>query len=351
MTIKEEVNEKEDFTAVPTAPYENVEDKLPVMMAEPVSSDSLLDTKTIDLLQNTNSFIIQQQIRWAEAITQGCIEEKNRYHVYDKETNSKIMVIKEESPNWSRCCCKPTHSLFAEFYHVEGEDDIADSPFMTMEREGCDCCCDECPKPLLCCFSCTEGCSEQSNLYAGPITGKPGEMKGAKRKNQLGETVQPIGGGGFKPVLQVMDRGTDKAQSETFAAVRGPCFFGGCSELCCNTSFGMSVAKDGTSVSEIHALNFGDFATIKKLKPKSFQQGLREIFTDADIYEVSFKSDTVTPQQKANVLASMIHLDYMFFERDNDMVYCRDNALHINLCNCFIYGCVCPCEIVIQNKN
>ena len=137
---------------------------------------------------------------------------------------------------------------------MEGEEDIADSPFMTMEREGCDCCCDASPKPCLCCFSCTEGCSEHSNLYAGSIEGAPGEMKGLKRSNHLGETVQPVTGGGFKPVLQIMDRGEKKPESETFAALQGPCLFGGCSELCCDTNFGLSVAQEGSSLADMKAL-------------------------------------------------------------------------------------------------
>ena len=69
-----------------------VEEIAPVVVAEEVSSDSILDQKTIDLLNSTDSFFVQQQIRWAEAVTGGCIEQKNRYHIYDKNTNAKIIV-------------------------------------------------------------------------------------------------------------------------------------------------------------------------------------------------------------------------------------------------------------------
>lgn len=223
---------------------------------------------------------------------------------------------------------------------------------MTMEREGCDCCCGECPKPCLCCFACTEGCSEHGTLHAGELQGDPGSMKGNREKTKLlGESFQPRGGGGIRPVMQIMDRAGSSGDAEMFAATRGPFCFGGCSELCCDTRFGISIAQPGLTVNQIHTLPFGDFASIEKKRPKNMSQAAREFFTDSDIYEVDFLSKSVTPQQKANVLATMVHLDYMFFERDNDMVYCDGDGLHIVFFNCFCFGCVCPCECVLNNNN
>ena len=75
------------------------------------------------------------------------------------------------------------------------------------------------------------------------------------------------------------------------------------------------------------------------------QQVLREAFTDSDVYDVTFAGGSaVSPQQKANVLAAMVLTEYMFFERDNDMCY-YDGNYHLVFCNCFIYGCVCPCQL------
>ena len=51
----------------------------------------------------------------------------------------------------------------------------------------------------------------------------------------------------------------------------------------------------------------GDYAKITKKKPKSLGQAAREGFTDADIYEVDFFAKEITPEQKANVLSSMVH--------------------------------------------
>lgn len=147
------------------------------------------------------------------------------------------------------------------------------------------------------------------------------------------------------------DTRNPSSNTEMFAATRGPCFFGGCSEFCCDTKFGISIARPGQTVQELHQLPFGDFASIAKVKPNSFGGILREAFTDSDIYEVTFVSKDITVQQKANILASMIHLDYVFFERDNDMCFCDGQDLHITICNCFCYGCICPCEIVLSGNN
>lgn len=288
-----------------------------------------------------------------EALTQGCIEQPNIYDVFEKESNRKVFVVKEESDPVSRCCCAPGHSLFAKFYPVGEDGNETGAAVMTLEREGCDCCCTgPCPKPCLCCFACTPACSEQSVLHAGDIEGKPGEKKGSRDLlNMLGQTVQPKGGGGFKPVMQIMDRDSS-GQAAMFAATRGPCLFGGCSEFCVDSRFGISVARPGMEVSQIHTLPFGDFASITKVKPNSLTGALREAFTDSDIYEVHFNSKDITIQQKANILGSMLHLDYMFFERDNDMLSCSGgDSLTITFCNCFVYGCICPCQLTLSRGN
>ena len=318
-----------------------------VVTAVPLSSDTPLDPEMVAILQSANTFYIQQKVQWGEALTQGCCEQQNIYTVADKDTNRNVLLIKEQSQALNRCCCAPEHSFFAKFYLLseDGQTPKSEQAVMTMEREGCDCCfTGPCPKPCLCCFACKEGCADASQLYAGDLGGNPGELKGNRETTSLlGGMVQPLGGGGFKPVMQIMDRDTRNpgSKSEMFAATRGPCFFGGCSEFCCDTAFGISVARPGQSVKELHQLPFGDFATITKKKPNSFGGAMRELFTDSDIYEVTFVSKDITPQQKANILSSMVHLDYVFFERDNDMIYCDGQDLHIVICNCFMYGCIC----------
>jgi hypothetical protein len=360
MTYKEDFGKKEDEIELSPEPgfASALTPSAPAYASTygtPISGETALDPETVALLQATDTYFIQQKLQWGEALTQGCWEQANKYTVTDKATEKNIFLVEEHSQTANRCCCAPTHSLFAKFYLLseDGMTKKSEQAVMTMEREGCDCCfTGPCPKPMLCCFACKESCAERSQLYAGDIAGHPGVLKGARdRTPLLGEMIQPSGGGGFRPVMQLMDRDGKSQETQMFAAARGPCFFGGCSEFCCDSDFGISLARPGQSVKALQELPFGDFASIKKLKPKSFGGALRELFTDSDIYEVTFHSKDITPQQKANILASMIHLDYVFFERDNDMIYCEDNALHIVICNCFIYGCVCPCECVLSGTS
>ena len=250
--------------------------------------------------------------------------------------------------------CAPGHSIFIKFYlmdkdapeltpgqKVDWSYEPKSPPFMTMEREGCDCG-GPCPKPFLGCWACTEACSERATLYAGDVEGEPGEKQGEReRTNLIGESVQPQFGGGVRPVMQTMERADaddPKGEAKMFAAAEGPYCFGGCIKLCCNAEF-----KYGAVAPEqdLGSVNFEDYAQITKLKPASLAQGAREMFTDSDIFDVQFINKDITPQQKANILAQLIHLDYMFFDRDNDIFY--DNG--ITLFNCFCMGCVCPCRL------
>jgi hypothetical protein len=316
---------------------------------------TLLDPETVEVLGSMDAFFFQQRIRMKEAITQGCWEQENYYDVFDRETNKRIMIVKEESHDCSRCCCKPHHSVFLRFYHV-GKDapelvpgqkvdwsyEPSSPPFMTMEREGCDCG-GPCPKPCLFCFACTEGCSEHATIHAGDLVGEPGATKGSRdRAKLLGESLQPIGGGGCRPVMQTMERDDAddaKGDSKIFAAAQGPAFFGGCIKLCCNADFDYGPADPAKGYKSV---NFDDeYAMITKIKPNSLGQGAREIFTDSDIFDVKFTGKNITPLQKANVLAQLVHLDYMFFELDNDVC----DGKSITICNCFCYGCVCPLKI------
>lgn len=315
---------------------------------------TILDEETAEILSGIDSFFFQQRVRMLEAVSQGCWEQPNIYDVFDRSTNKRIMIIKEESHTCSRCMCAPAHSVFLKFYHVDKDApeltpgqkvdwtyEPTGSPFMTMEREGCDCG-GPCPKPWIGCFACAPGCSESATLHAGDLTGEPGEMKGNRdRAKLLGESVQPCGGGGFKPVMQTMERADandPKGETKMFAATQGPCFSGGCIKLCCAAEFKYGAATDA---SQLSGMEFGDYAEITKLKPTKMGQAVREMFTDSDIFDVKFIKKDVTPQQKANILAQLIHLDYMFFERDNDLC----DGQSINICNYFCFGCICSCKI------
>lgn len=315
---------------------------------------TLLNEEVIELLEKTDSLFFQQRLRMVEAVTQGCIEQPNVYDVFDRTTNKRIMIIQEESHGCSRCMCAPGHSVFVKFHlmdkdapeltpgqKVDWSYEPKSPPFMTMEREGCDCG-GPCPKPCIGCFACTDGCSQHAVVYAGSLEGTPGDKKGNRERSKLiGESFQPRGGGGTRPVMQTMERADandPKGEAKNFATVQGPCLFGGCAKLCCNAEFKYGASTDNMSPSSV---NFEGYAQITKLKPSSMAQGAREMFTDSDLFDVQFINKDITAVQKANILAQLIHMDYMFFEFDNDV--CDGNG--ITLFNCFCFGCVCPCRL------
>lgn len=137
-----------------------------------------------------------------------------------------------------------------------------------------------------------------------------------------------------------MDRTLNDDQE--FARVKGPTIFGGCSELCCDQRFGVKrVNKDGSVSYDI-----GDIATITKMKPKSFSGALREMLTDSDLYELEVHDTSLTPQQRATLIGTLLLMDYMFFERDIDMCGIDGQGrMYINICNCYCCGQVCPCQL------
>ena len=135
---------------------------------------------------------------------------------------------------------------------------------------------------------------------------------------------------GCTPTLDVFP-----AQGETpYAQITGPTLFGGCSELCCESHF--RYTSDGTEAGQV-----------THLTPKSPGEVFKAICTDSDNYGIEF-APGASEVDKANMIASSILLDYMFFERDDGL--CHYNAeqkqFEIFCCFCFCWGtlkkCCCP---------
>ena len=240
----------------------------------------------------------------------------------------------------ARCFCKPGHSLLLNFHRTRDDGKTVGDHVMTMEREGC------CSKWGLGCWACYPDCQDGMVLHAGRVEGTPGQIGKAQ---SIAHAQVPPGGGGLHPTVQIMDRGvTDIA--EPYAMIRGPTLFGGCLELCTNTEFGIAKVPSEWKKGTYETLHVGDIAVITKARPKSFGGALREMLTDSDTYTLEFKDPSMTPQQKAAMLGSLFLIDLMFFERDIDMCGVNsDGKCYINFCNCYCYGCLCPCQIELQS--
>ena len=102
-----------------------------------------------------------------------------------------------------------------------------------------------------------------------------------------------------------------------------------------NTSSESSTSASSTKSGNI-SVDVGDIATITKKKPKNFSGVLTEMLTDSDLYELEIHDVSITPQQRATLIGTLLMLDYMFFERDIDMCGIDGNGKpYINLCNMY----------------
>jgi len=242
------------------------------------------------------------------------------------------------------------HNLFLEFKAAQGADmskapraQLAGLPtVMWAEREGC------CSKWGLGCCICSDGCANEMHVHAGamPAGATPGSTAWGGQA-LIGYLAQPVPwGGGFTPTVNIMERANPADTSvRPIAKVEGPCIFGGCSELCCDSPWDVSLMQPHQYKSFIKT---GDMAKILKRKPNSLSGAIREAVTDSDTYTMEFvPGNTLAPQQKAIMMASLILVDYMFFEQDNGMCKYEDKKIKITLYEWFCLGCVCPCNLNI----
>ncbi|KAL3908415.1 MAG: hypothetical protein SGPRY_009808, partial [Prymnesium sp.] len=272
------------------------------------------------------------------------------YDIYDASNGVHLFTILEQSEDFERCCCAPNHNLVAEWKGVYGMGDLSKAPreqlsalpsVMYAEREGC------CSKWGLGCCVFHEACQQQMFVHAGaPQPGiKPGSIKNSS-SSWMGYIEQPVPfGGTFTPTLNVMERDSPAGDTlRPIAKIEGPWMFGGwCVRVWKKGCGGWRPDNLGMK------LRVGDMAKITKKKPSSFSSLAREAFTDSDTFTLEFdESANLAPQQKAMMMASLVLVDYMFFEQDNGQCSCDGNQLKITLCECYFLGSTCPCNININ---
>merc|ERR1712048_290548 len=210
----------------------------------------------------------------------------------------------------------------------------------TMEREGC------CNKLCLgCCCVMSDRCADGFYLHAGDLGNvdetAPGSVK-FEGENVFGFAHVPVPCGGWcTPTLNIFDRDSVDGY-RVMGKVEGPTVFGGMSELCAKTYWPVSTMKSPNEVKT--KLKTGDMAVFTKLTPQTCGQAAAEAMTDSDKYLLQFNS-SLTAQQKAMMLASVIQMDYMFFEQDNGMIRCENGGIVCTLFECYCCGTLCPCNL------
>jgi hypothetical protein len=204
----------------------------------------LIDQQTASVLSRVSAFTIVQRPSITETLC-APLERSNIYDVYDGTSGQHLFFAKERSECLPRCCCAPRHSLFIDFKLSIGVPpqmlfltDIDTLPIaLTMEREGCF------SKPGLGCCACCAMCKDGMYLHAGPVHTTAGSLKAASPQC-VGFASQPHMGGYMTPTINIMERARGGGSAEnawnTLAKVEGPTCFGGCAELCCNSTFKVS---------------------------------------------------------------------------------------------------------------
>jgi len=162
---------------------------------------------------------------------------------------------------------------------------------------------DFCPLPAL-----ARCATHQMNQCNAMVLGAPSGVV------LTGWLAHPLGGG-CTPTVNVFEvepgqELKEEGKTPSFV-VTGPTCFGGLYDWCCDTKFHVS-GPDATP-----------WAEITKKKPRDCTECCRAACSTADVYDLDFVGPEVSGKHKAMILGEMVHLDYMFFERDNFPIICE----------------------------
>jgi len=352
--------------------------EIPVVTEQPggdfSKSPTQLDPLTLQKLSTVTTLTMVQGDFLIEAVTGGVCcpntyifsDRDKQLQVGSKMIDYPLFIAKEDSTLCCRCCCQNNAPLYVRLFHVgeayEGKKccgctgpvqyfpDIQRGAVMTMERDG------YCNKCLGCCV-CGPRCQDEMLVHAGNLPSDPGFIGGTKccgppcctppqdkyhRDTYFARSQVPKWGGGCTPTTNITDRvGGPGTPEEQFGTVEGPTCFGGCKDLCMDTPFKISQTP-GKS---------GNLGEIRKRRPKNCSECCVACCSDIDYYDINMANGNFTPEQKATVMASAIHLDYMFFEQDPPPVQVesdgKNTIIIITLCQWYCYGCIVPIQVCL----
>lgn len=277
-------------------------------------------------MQGKREFVIKQQFAWMEAAAQavgfGCIEQENKYNIYDKD-GQEVFYVKEKSNVLIRCCCHPNHEAKLFVYDTRHPQFNPKNlpkqlgpgtPLVMMVDK---------PFKLNCCV-CHDFCMQEQKATLASDSSFIGS---ANKKNPWG--------GCFTPNVEVRDK-----NKQIYANVIGPtCCVGGLVELCTSIKFKINETNTNSTVGEI-----------KKKKPKGMG-ALQEATSDSDQFFLSIPQK-FDDEQAANFLATLLLLDYMFFEGGAPLEYdALNQQCKINCFNCYFLGCVWPCHCTLGGNS
>jgi len=343
-----------------------------------------LPTDVLGILQASKKLTIRQHVKILPkscCSCPPCSPQENTYSVFaglTMDSEAEFLRIDEVSDDWSRCCCKPYHSVklevravipvpgsgqHSDYQHFSNDtanswgsltkndrvkaitDAYKKSPVLfTFVRDFGQSCCwaPSCCKKCLSTFVCMEWCQDRMMVFAGPLEDDPKELGTPfylPMDRVLGNIEQPSNMCGYcHPYLDLKDR----KDGTNFAKMDGPCIFGGWSECCCDFRFAVSQPSSDKGA--------GDIAVITKKKPQSLTGAFAELVTNADNYVISFNSDTMTASQKVTILAAQVFTDYMIFDGNTEKCESKEEGIYCYFWYCMLAGALCPCYILIPKQ-
>lgn len=219
----------------------------------------------LEYLTQLDQLIIKQQVELLEALTGW--EQRNKYRIMNN-IGQQAFFAKEESTCFQRQCCANGREFTMRI------SDNLNREVIVVER------------PFKCCAGCcwcadSAGCSMELTVKDGQ-----GQLLGHVKQRSSK----------FKPHYMIYD-----ANMTEIGRIRGPCCQ--CSCPCCgDIAFPVTDPKETTKIGEI---------------TKQWSGVVKEYFTDADTFSVTFPGD-LDVRIKAVFIGAAFLVDFMHFERGGD---------------------------------
>jgi len=219
----------------------------------------------LEYLTQLDQLIIKQQVELLEVLTG--FETQNKYRILNNQ-GQQAYFAKEESECCERQCCGPSRGFKMHITDNNNQEVI------TIER------------PFKCCAGCCWCASADCCSMELTIKDSQGQL--------LGHVKQRTSG--WKPHYMLYD-----ANMTELARMRGPCCI--CSCPCCgDIPFPVTDPSEKTQIGDV---------------TKQWSGVLKEYFTDADTFSVSFPSD-MDVRLKAVFIGAAFLIDFMYFEHSNN---------------------------------
>ena len=94
----------------------------------------------------------------------------------------------------------------------------------------------------------------------------------------------------------------------------------------------------------------GNLARIVKQKPSGLAAAVKEVVTMSDTFTLTFEDKSLTPEQKALFLSSLLLTDYTHFEKPSGMCGLEDDDVcYMLMCKVYCCGCLVPIRLRCPN--